>query len=992
MHLNCHTYFSLRYGTLSEEELLVMAQENELTTLALTDINNTSACLNFIRLAPKHNIKPVVGIDFRNGAQQEFVALAKNNEGFHEINSFLSEHLHAGKAIPDRAPFFHHVFIIYPYDKKIKSSDLASYEYIGLRIENIRHLSYSELLDNKDKLVLMHPVTFQNKKHFNLHRILRAIDNNTILSKLSKSEEGLINDKMHTLKELTSACEHYPFLLENSAALLDRCHIFFNYSEDRPSQNQRSYSGDADEDYDMMHKLCWEGVHYRYGDNVTDEIIDRIHKELKLIRDMDFLSYFLINWDIVNYARQQGYFYVGRGSGANSIVAYLLGITDVDPIDLDLYFERFINLFRKNPPDFDIDFSWRDREDVTRYIFERFPNAALLATYNTFQYKGALRETGKVFGLPKSEIDFMISDVFNPRRADQIKKLVLKYASYLQGKPNHLSIHAGGILISEKPITYFSATNIPPKGFPTVQFDMVISEDVGLYKFDILGQRGLAKIKETLEIVKYNRPEIGYIDIHDIPKFKQDPAVASMVRQAKCLGCFYVESPAMRMLLKKLKVDNYLGLVAASSIIRPGVAKSGMMREYILRHKNPDRVEERAHPILYSIMPETYGVMVYQEDVIKVAHYFAGLTLGEADVLRRGMSGKYRSRTEFEKVQNKFIDNCAAKGHPLDVVKEIWRQIESFAGYAFSKGHSASYAVESYQSLYLKTYFPLEYMLAVMNNGGGFYRIETYIHEARMLGASIKAPCVNHSFAQNIIADKTIYLGLGLLHELESRSIEYILKARTQDGHFTDLYDFINRTGMSLEQVTILIRIDAFRFTQKSKHDLLWHAHFLLAKKDKKIKQPELFYVRPKKFTLPEFRYSALEDAYDEMELLGFTLCNPFDLLSSNKRKYVLAQDLAQHLNKTVDMSGYLVTIKNTSTSNKKRMYFGTFLDCAGHFIDTVHFPPVAARYPFRGRGIYHIRGKVVEEFDFYSIEVSAIWKINYMVDPRYLDDAEQVA
>ena len=992
MYINCHTHFSLRYGTLSEEDLLHQASALDLETIALTDINNTSACLNFIRLAPQHKVKPVVGVDFRNGSKQEFVALAKNNEGFNEINLFLSSHIHDKTEIPSRAPLFHHVIIIYPYSKKLKPDSLASNEYIGLRLEEIRHLPFSGLLEAKEKLTLMHPVTFGDKKQFNLHRILRAIDKNTILSKLSKDEEGLLTDKMYTPNQLMRACKHYPFLLDNAQIILDRCHIYFNFSDNKPSQNQYSYTGTLDEDFDLIHQLCWEGVHYRYGDDVTDEIINRIEKELKLIRDMDFLSYFLINWDIVNYARQQGYFYVGRGSGANSIVAYLLCITDVDPIDLDLYFERFINLFRKNPPDFDIDFSWRDREDITRYIFERFPHVALLATYNTFQHKGAIRETGKVFGLPKSEIDFMLSGSFHPSRADKIKQLVLKYASYLQGRPNHLSIHAGGILISEKPITYFSATNMPPKGFPTVQFDMVISEDVGLYKFDILGQRGLAKIKETLEIIKYNRTEIGYVDIHDIPKFKKDKKVAALIREAKCLGCFYVESPAMRMLLKKLKVDNYLGLVAASSIIRPGVAKSGMMREYILRHKNPDRVEERAHPVLYSIMPETYGVMVYQEDVIKVAHYFAGLTLGEADVLRRGMSGKYRSRTEFEKVQTKFIDNCAAQGHPKDVVLEIWRQIESFAGYAFSKGHSASYAVESYQSLYLKTYFPLEYMVAVMNNGGGFYRIETYINEARLLGAIIEAPCVNRSYAQNIIVGKKIYLGFGLLHSLESKTIERILDSRANEGPFEDLYDLISRTAISLDQVTILIRIDAFRFTKKSKHDLLWNAHFLLAKKDKKIKQPELFKTRPRKFSLPAFHHSELEDAYDEMELLGFTLCNPFDLLAPIKKPVIAMTDLKKYLGKTVDMMGYLITAKTTSTTNGKRMFFGTFLDRDGHFIDTVHFPPIAARYPFRGRGIYFIRGKVVEEFDFYSIEVSALWKLHYIADPRYSDDAERVA
>ena len=379
---------------------------------------------------------------------------------------------------------------------------------------------------------------------------------------------------------------------------------------------------------------------------------------------------------------------------------------------------------------------------MTQYIFDTFKNVVLLGTYVTFKHRGVVRELGKVFGLPKNEIDLLADGRYQPSRLDEVSNLVLKYGELIKGMPNYLSIHASGILISEKPAHYFSATHLPPKGFATVMFDMVIAEDVGLYKYDILGQRGLAKIKETMEILEASRPEeIAKFDIHDIKAFKNDPNINNMIKSAQCMGCFYVESPAMRMLLKKLQVDNYLGLVAASSIIRPGVAKSGMMREYILRHRNPGRAEEKAHPVMLDIMPETYGVMVYQEDVIKVANCFAGLDLGEADVLRRGMSGKFRSREEFQKVKDKFIDNCREKGYDDKLIFEIWGQIASFAGYAFAKGHSASYAVESYQSLFLRTYYPLEYMVAVLNNGGGFYRAESYIHEARMLGATIHTPC-----------------------------------------------------------------------------------------------------------------------------------------------------------------------------------------------------------------------------------------------------------
>ena len=275
-------------------------------------------------------------------------------------------------------------------------------------------------------------------------------------------------------------------------------------------------------------------------------------------------------------------------------------------------------------------------------------------------------------------------------------KLVYLYGEYLKDFPSHLSIHAGGVVIAQKPIYSYTATFRPPKGFPTAQFSMIEAEEIGLYKFDILSQRGLGHIREAVDIVKQNRGDD--IDIYDIATFKADPCIAEQLERGHTMGCFYVKSPVMRMLLCKLKANDYLGLVAASSIIRPGVAQSGMMRQYILLHRDPSR-RKMMHPMMMNIMHETYGVMVYQEDVIKVAHLFAGLDLGEADVLRRGMSRKYRSREEFDRTKDKFFNNCNRKGYSPALSAEIWRQVESFAGYSFAKGHSASFAVESYQSL-----------------------------------------------------------------------------------------------------------------------------------------------------------------------------------------------------------------------------------------------------------------------------------------------------
>lgn len=989
MYLNCHSYYSLRYGVVSEKEILSIATDQGATTVALTDINNTSACLNFVRLAQKQGIKPVIGIDFRVGARQLYLAIAKNNNGFLQLNRFLSYHKACEKPFPELAPPLADVYFIYPLERVQLLNKLTfdDDEYVGIRRDEVRKVAFSDYAAMPHKLVALNSFTIRDKRDHNVHRLLRAIDNNVLLSKLPVEEQCDERDMYLSREELLAAYEDTPYLIDNMCYLLDNCKITFDFSPGRPHQNLKTYSGSRTKDAILIHDLCKKGLLERY-DEVTPEIKARMAMELEIIEQMDFVPFFLVNWDIIHYAKSKGYFHVGRGSGANSIVAYLLGITDVDPIELDLYFERFMNLYRTSPPDFDIDFSWRDREDVTRYIFERFSGegqVALIATYNTFKHSAAVRELGKVFGLPKHDIDKLSDGRFDFKSLDKLERLVVIYAQRLSGMPNYLSIHAGGIIISQRPIHYFTATDIPPKGFPTTQFDMVVAEDVGLYKYDILGQRGLGKIKDAMQLVRINRPEEPLKDIHDVKQFFKDDAINAMVSSAQCIGCFYVESPAMRMLLRKLSVDNYLGLVAASSIIRPGVSRSGMMREYILRHKHPER-RDRAHPVLQKIMPETYGVMVYQEDVIKVAHYFAGLDLAEADVLRRGMSGKYRSRAEFEKVQEKFITNCREKGYEEHTISEIWRQIESFAGYAFAKGHSASYAVESYQSLYLKKYFPLEYMVAVINNGGGFYRAELYVHEIRMNGGTIHAPCVNRSHHPTWLYGDDVYLGFHTLHGLDTVVAERIMESRRREGDFLSLEDFIDRVHIGLEQIDILIRIDAFRFTGMDKRTLLWKAHFLLGHhKPADEQQMVLFGVQSRDWDMPEFMIEELENAYDQIELLGYPLCNPFLLLRDPLPEgAVPAAEMGRYGDKLVTMCGYLVTVKNTTTMKGKRMQFGTFIDEAGEWIDTVHFPPVVRDNPFRGKGIYRLIGKVVEEFGFYTLEIVSMKRLAYREDVRY--------
>jgi DNA polymerase-3 subunit alpha len=977
------SHYSLRYGLLSPEELVQWTSGSGYAYSALCDINSTTSTLGYVREAQKHGVQVIVGIDIRNDMDCCYILLAKNNRGLHEANQFLSSYLHKGEVFPERPPHMGNCLVIYPWGKEPKK--LKENEWIGVNSSLLNKLKVQKVNTNFKRMLAMEFMTFRDKKDFNTHRLLRAIDNNVLLSKLPKEQQTDENEKFIPYKELKERFAEFPELIENTNKLLGSCSIHFEFGDDSTPQNLATYTGSKEDDLERLRQLCEEGLDYRYP-IMTEEIALRIEKEIEIIAEKDYLSYFLITHDFTSYARSKGYFYVGRGSGANSIVAYILRITDVDPLELDLYFERFINLYRKNPPDFDIDFSWRDRDDVTRYIFERYPNAALLCTYNTFQYRATVRELGKVFGLPKSEIDILSKGKFELNKLDQLSQLVIKYSKYIQGLPSHLSVHAGGIVISEKPITWYSGTFMPPKGYATTQFSMLEAEDVGLFKFDVLSQRGLGKIHETLEIIEYNQPENPPHDIHDIAYFKHDEKIKDLLRSARAMGCFYVESPAMRMLMVKLQVDTYLGLVAASSIIRPGVAQSGMMREYILRHRFPEKRKE-AHPILQEIMPDTYGVMVYQEDVIKVAHHFAGLSLAEADVLRRGMSGKFRSREEFNKVRETFFGNCRKKGYPDNLTSDIWRQIESFAGYAFSKGHSASYAVESYQSLYLKAYYPLEYMTSTINNFGGYYRTEVYVHEARTWGATIVAPSLNYGAYECILNGKELVLGFILVSGLENKTILKTLEERMKHGPFKNFEDLMKRSYIPLEQLVLIIRIGGLRDFPETRKELLWKAHLYHNKVKDKDPVPQLFEQERKQFNLPSLTEQSLELAFEQMELLGFPLCNPFDLLKEQPPTHTMAREAHQFLGLKIVTYGYLVALKKSYTSKGDTMFFGTFIDKQGDILDTVHFPEVARKYPFYGKGVYKLTGVISEEFGYYSVEVGEMEKQVFMEDVRFSEE-----
>ncbi|PST83058.1 DNA polymerase III subunit alpha [Pedobacter yulinensis] len=995
MFLNVHSQYSLRYGIMDIEDLVQEAKLHGIGAFALTDINNATGALRFIRrcaklargtaqtekedFEPAYQLKPITGIDFRADNNCRYVGIARSREGMRQLNSHLTDYQLRGEPFGSRAPVLSEVFIIYPFRQA--PADLLAHEYVGIRADELNQLYGKLNAELKSKLVCWQPVTVRDKYDYRLHEYLRAIDCNTLLAKVDDTRKCRPDERFMTAEKLAASYASYPFICENTRRLVDNCDLS-GYLEEPKAKNKKHFTGSAEDDRSLLRKLTYEAFPYRYAAD-DREARARVEKELAVIEKLEFVSYFLIVYDMIRFSTSRGFYHVGRGSGANSIVAYCLKITDVDPMDLDLYFERFLNEQRSSPPDFDIDYAWNEREEVQRYMFGKYgsEHVALLGTMSTFGDRAVIREIGKVLGLPKSEIDeFSDPARSGLHRENAMFQRIMRVYERLRKMPNQRSIHSGGIIISEEPLSYYTALDLPPKGLPTVQWDMYEAEEIGFEKFDVLSQRGIGHIREAVELVRENRQQT--VDIHNFKSFKQDPLLNANLRNAQAIGCFYIESPAMRQLLGKLNCSDYLTLVAASSIIRPGVAGSGMMKTYIENYHNPEGVKY-LHPVMETHLKETFGVMVYQEDVIKICHHFAGLDLSDSDVLRRAMSGKFRSEKEFAKLVQRFFDSARRLGRDESTITEVWRQVSSFAGFSFSKAHSASFAVESYQSLYLKTYFPKEFMVAVLNNYGGFYPRWVYVHELKKTGARVHLPCVNQSEIQVSITGNDVWLGFAGIQGLEKKVACSIVEQRTAGGKFRNLGDFLKRSQTGLEQALILARLGALRFTGRTKKELLWDIHDFLGHRPQMSKVPELFELAKKTFTLPELEHSELEDAYNELELLGYPLgVDMFSLLKTSYRGDVPAARLREKIGQTVKMVGNYVCEKPVRMRNNGKMWFGTFLDAAGDFFDTVHFPGASNGYPFRGRGCYLILGKVIADFGVPSVEVQQFAKLDIRLNP----------
>lgn len=1019
MHLHLHSYYSFLAGTLSIERIIDHAKQAGYSALALTDTNNVSGIIEFYTRCRNAGIKPIPGAEFLAGRSRA-VLLARSWDGYAEICSALTElvvHHPAARVVLSEEPrrgeefeepgdvpgggaYLADLLLRHCSDEVILlSADVELLRCLDGRAPFARYVEltkdrearWPQLLRAAKELGL--PTVATNDVFFGvpggrqLHSVLRAIATNSTLGTL---DPGIVSASTNSFvgeEEFRVWFRYMPEALAAREEIIESCDVRFDLEHSKFT----SYSDIPDSSKrQRLRTLTEEGFRYRYP-HAPPLARDRIEKELQIIDTLGFLDYFLVTWDIVRYAKHRSYPYVGRGSGANSIVAYCLQITNVDPIELDLFFERFLNPERRSPPDFDIDFSWRNRDELIDYVLAKYgrDRTAMICTISTFNPRGALREVGKVLGYSAAEIKQLTSllpgygsvrDLMDPKspvRRHMGPVLETRYgrdwsraAHAILEFPNHYGIHSGGVILAPEPMTRYTATQVAPKGVRITQQDMYSTEDWRLEKLDILSTRGLGTFEDTMQEVRQRTGKLP--PVIDYKNACADIKTREIMRKGETVGCFYVESPAMIQLLKKLRTDTFEMLTAASSIIRPGVAQSGMMQAFIERFHDPSKINP-PHPMMADLLRTTYGVMVYQEDVIKVAHFIGKLSLGEADLLRRAMSGKMRSRDAMQALRQTFFDGCRRQGIEADVVAEIWRQMESFAGYSFCKAHSASYAVLSFQEAYLKAHYPALFICSVLNNQGGYYRPEVYIQEARRLRLRILLPDVNASDELHFCPDdRTIQLGFLHVKDLSDRTRLHLLRERRENGKFRDFDDFLQRSGSTAEDTVILVRCGACDCFSEPRPALLVRAKLYFNRNRRSVAEPAL-QLGFENFSedLQRLRpYTAEQVTQIELETFTYTVStHVLEHFEKELRQTVKAPDLERYVGRRVHVGGWMIAAKLTRTKKGERMMFINLDDAVGR-IDVVLFPRCFDEYAhlLRSTGPFLIYGKVVREYEVLNV------------------------
>jgi len=1040
VHLHVHTQYSLLDGASRINKLIDKAVELNMDSIAITDHGAMYGVVEFYKTAVKKGIKPILGCEVyisrgkytekdpnRDKNQYHLVLLAENNEGYMNLIKIVSEGFINGFYYKPRVD--HSVLRKYSKGIIALSACLAGevqqylingdYEkakqtaliyndifgqdnfYLELQDHGMREqkLLNQQLLrlsrETNIPLVATNDVHYINKEDSRFHDVLLCIQTGKTIDDEDRMKFPSSEFYLKSSEEMEQLFSGFDGAIINTVKIADRCDVKLDFN----TLHLPAFSapeGMTNQQY--LRNLCYEGLKKRYSE-ITQELIDRLEHELNTIEKMGYVDYFLIVWDFIKYAKDNGIMVgPGRGSAAGSLVSYTLGIIDIDPVKYGLIFERFLNPERVSMPDIDIDFCYERREEVIDYVISKYgaDKVAQIATFGTMAARAAIRDVGRAINMPYGEVDFIAKQIpmaigmtidkaldINKKlrelyEDDESVKELIDLAKAVEGLPRHTSTHAAGVVISKLPITEYVPLARNNDSIIT-QFTMTELEELGLLKMDFLGLRTLTVIRDAINLIEEN---------HDVKvDFSNceydDPNIYNMFSKGETLGVFQFESSGMRQFLKELKPTCFENIVAANSLYRPG--PMDQIPRYIQNKNNPDSIVY-LHPKLEPILNVTYGCMVYQEQVMQIVRDIGGFSMGRSDLVRRAMGKKKMDVMEQErkhfiygKVNEKGeveIPGAIRNGVDEETANKIYDEMIDFANYAFNKSHSAAYAVVAYETAWLKYYYPVEFMAALMTSViGSTSSISLYIQECRRLGIKILPPDINESYSKFTVKDGAIRFGLAAIKNVGAAAIDSIVETRKKGGKFHSFVDFCQRVDLNVinkRMIESMIKCGVFDSLGANRAQLLAVYERILdgINQDKKrnVKgQFSLFDVISPEDN-PDLNLDILPDIKEfpertllsmEKEMLGVYISgHPLSSFIEEIKKLsnVTTVDINEAVEnmevgaatisdgKKVTIGGIIVKKQNKITKNNNMMAFATLEDLYGT-IELLIFPATFEKY-----------------------------------------------
>ncbi|SMC01803.1 error-prone DNA polymerase [Sulfobacillus thermosulfidooxidans DSM 9293] len=849
-HLHVHSAFSFLEGASLPRDLIRQAAAENITTVALTDTHRISGIVTFLNEAKQFGIRAIVGAEVEVEDLGRLVLLVPNTVGYSALVSLLSEaHLTSPRLNPrvswdilerhgpglvaltgDRRGILGQAWFKQQKTQMpvILERLAAIFGRSNLFIEMAANYLpgdgafFHALTDlsawKKIPTIATSAAHYAEKKDFGTFDLLTCIRLGQKIEEIDPSRHLNAENYIKPWSAMETALSRWPEALSNTLQLAERLETP-NILNQRYAPRFALPSNVSAQEY--LRTLVKKGAQWRYKDRLT-KVWPRIEHELKIIEASGFTEYFLVVWDVTRFAREHRIRFAGRGSAADSVVAYCLGITEVDAFSRNLLFERFMSPERQEMPDIDIDFDARYRDQVIAYVHSRYgeEHVARVATYQTFRQRSALREVGKVLGfpieeldrvaksLPESSLSHIIShwnEIPELRQYPEHSKLqtLLQWAAKIEGLPRHIGTHLGGVVISDRPLSAISPREISQKGVQIIQFDKRDVETLGLLKLDLLGLRTFTAVDIATQTILHDTPDFSYdaIPLHDVKTYEQ-------LQQGEGIGVFQLESPAQRSLALRLQPDRWEDIVASLALIRPGPIKGNMVDPFIARRQGRESVTY-LHPALEPILSKTYGVVLFQEQVIAIASTLAGFTPGEADALRRVMTHA-RSVEDMQELGQKFKEKAQQRGVSIEVADAVFQQIVGYASYGFNEAHAAAFAETAYRTAYLLRHYPTEYFMGLLNAEPlGYYPIDVLLVEARRRGIKIYPIDINKSdVGVTKVGERALRIGLGFVKHLGLKLANHIVSNRPKEGFHSprQLLDL----GLTVTQATITIHIGAW--------------------------------------------------------------------------------------------------------------------------------------------------------------------------------------